>query len=219
MLYLFYPKIIQNAIKEPITLPPEGLEEPDQTAEICSESLPCDHDVDVEVEPPVPLQEEIIHLPDSISTDLSTTPSSTENCEKCIAKCKCIDTAKGQCQSFCIDGREWVISVPRVGYFCFKYFTCVLVRPVLYSCNKTFSFACTDYVEQIKELLFSITKEERESIRERYKGKIPEPLTNQFPDRASKETAIKRHVTRKQLRTELFHSGEYPKQIQLNQQS
>lgn len=63
-------------------------------------------------------------------------------------------------------------------------------------------------MEQIKQLLFSITKEERDSIREKYKGKIPEALTNQFPDRVSKETAIERHDARKRLRTELFPSGK-----------
>ena len=71
-----------------------------------------------------------------------------------------------------------------------------------------FFLAVIDYVEQIKQTLFSITKEERETIRMKYKGKIPETLTNQFPGRASKETAIGRHKARKQLRTELFPSGK-----------
>ena len=62
-------------------------------------------------------------------------------------------------------------------------------------------------MEQIKQLMFRITKKEREAIREKYKGKIPEPLTNQVPDRVSKETAIGRHDARKWLRTELFPSG------------
>lgn len=68
--------------------------------------------------------------------------------------------------------------------------------------------AVIDYVEQIKQTLFSITKEERETIRKKYKGKIPKTLTNQFPGRASKETVIGRHKARKQLRTELFPSGK-----------
>jgi len=37
-----------------ITLP---LEKPEQTADICAESLPCDLGVDADVEPPVPLQQ------------------------------------------------------------------------------------------------------------------------------------------------------------------
>jgi len=63
------------------------------------------------------------------------------------------------------------------------------------------------YVEQIKRLLFAMTKLERETMREKYKAKIPEPLTNQFPERASKDTAVGRHRARKQLQTELFPSG------------
>lgn len=42
------------------------------------------------------------------------------------------------------------------------------------------------YVEKIKQLLFTMTKQDRET---KYKAKIPEPLTNQFPARASKDTA------------------------------
>ena len=53
-----------------------------------------------------------------------------------------------------------------------------------------------------------MTKQERDTIRVQYKAKIPEPLTNQFTDRVSKDTAIKRHEARKELRTELFPSGE-----------
>jgi len=52
-----------------------------------------------------------------------------------------------------------------------------------------------------------MTKEQRETIREKYKGKIPGIVTNQFPGRASRETAIGHHEARKQLRTELFPSG------------
>lgn len=62
-------------------------------------------------------------------------------------------------------------------------------------------------MEQIKRLLFAMTKQERETMREKYKTKIPEPLTSQFPERASKDTAVGRHRARKQLQTELFPSG------------
>ena len=41
-------------------------------------------------------------------------------------------------------------------------------------------FALRDYMEQIKQLLFNITKKERETIREKYKGKIPGTWTNQL---------------------------------------
>ena len=62
-------------------------------------------------------------------------------------------------------------------------------------------------MEQIKQLLFTMTKQERETMREKYKAKITEPLTNQFPERASKDTAVKSHRARKQLQTKLFPSG------------
>lgn len=74
--------------------------------------------------------------------------------------------------------------------------------------NWFISIFYTDYVDDIKQLLFSMTKQERDTIRAQYKAKIPEPLTNQFTDRVSKDTAIKRHEARKELRTELFPSGE-----------
>ena len=63
-------------------------------------------------------------------------------------------------------------------------------------------------MEQIKQLLFTMTKQERETVREKYKAKIPEPLTNQFPERASKDIAVTRLRARKQLQTELFPSGK-----------
>lgn len=44
-------------------------------------------------------------------------------------------------------------------------------------------------------------------MRQKYKAKVPEPLTNQFPDRLSKDDAIKRHASRKRIRTELFPTG------------
>lgn len=52
-----------------------------------------------------------------------------------------------------------------------------------------------------------MTKQERDNIRAKYKAKIPDPLNHQFPERASKDIAIRRHEARKELRTELFPSG------------
>ena len=68
-------------------------------------------------------------------------------------------------------------------------------------------FQISDYVEEIYQVLFAITKEERELMREKYKTKVPEPLTSQFTERVSKEDAILRHASRKRTRTELFPSG------------
>ena len=63
-------------------------------------------------------------------------------------------------------------------------------------------------MEDIKQLLFSMTKQERDNIRAKYKAKIPDPLNRQFPERTSKDTAIRRHEAHKELRTELFPSGK-----------
>ena len=63
-------------------------------------------------------------------------------------------------------------------------------------------------MEDIKRLLFSMTKQERDNIRAKYKAKIPDPLNHRFPERTSKDTTIRRHEARKELRTELFPSGK-----------
>ena len=71
-----------------------------------------------------------------------------------------------------------------------------------------FCFIIAGYVEDIKRLLFSTTKQERDNIRAKYKAKVPDPLKRQFPERASKDKAIKRHEALKELQTELFPSGK-----------
>ena len=63
-------------------------------------------------------------------------------------------------------------------------------------------------MEDIKQLLFSMTKQEMDNIRTKYKAKIPDPLNRQFPERTSKDMAIRRHKARNELRTELFPSGK-----------
>lgn len=62
-------------------------------------------------------------------------------------------------------------------------------------------------MEDIKRLLFSMTKQERDNIRAKYKAKIPDPLNHQFPERASKDLAIRCHEACKELQTELLASG------------
>ena len=71
-----------------------------------------------------------------------------------------------------------------------------------------FCFINAGYVEDIKRLLFSMTKQERDNIRAKYKAKIPDPLNRQFPERASKDKAIRRYEARNELWTELFPSGK-----------
>ena len=64
------------------------------------------------------------------------------------------------------------------------------------------------YVKDVKEAMFSQTKTERKKIREKYNAKVPEALTSQFPERQSKDEAIKHHTERKQTRTGLFPAGK-----------
>ena len=46
-------------------------------------------------------------------------------------------------------------------------------------------------MEDIKQLLFSMTKQERDNVGAKYKAKIPDPLNHQFLERTSKDTAIR----------------------------
>lgn len=62
----------------------------------------------------------------------------------------------------------------------------------------------TECRQEVKKLLVSMRKEEREIVRNRYKMKIPGPLSH---ERLAKHDAIKRHCERKQI-TELFPSGK-----------
>ena len=60
----------------------------------------------------------------------------------------------------------------------------------------------------MKKLLFTLPKSEMEEVLDRYTGKAPEPLNRQFPERKSKEDAVKGYRERKKMkRTPLFPSG------------
>ena len=68
---------------------------------------------------------------------------------------------------------------------------------------------CTDYVDTMKKLLFSLTDAERKEVLEKYLSKQPEPLNRQFLERKSKEEAVKDYRARQQMRkTSLVPSGE-----------
>ena len=47
------------------------------------------------------------------------------------------------------------------------------------------------YVEDIKKLLFSLTKAEMLEVYNRYSARAPAPLSAQFEDRVDKQTAVK----------------------------
>ena len=47
------------------------------------------------------------------------------------------------------------------------------------------------YAEDIKKLLFNLSKQEMKEVFDRYSARTPEPLTVQFSGRIDKETAVK----------------------------
>ena len=66
----------------------------------------------------------------------------------------------------------------------------------------------TGYVDTMRKLLFTLPKSEMKEILERYSAKAPEPLNRQFPERKSKEEAVKGYRRKKQMKkTSLFPSG------------
>ena len=46
------------------------------------------------------------------------------------------------------------------------------------------------YVEDMKQLLFTLTKPEMAEVYSRYSAKAPEPLSAQFNDRIDKQSAV-----------------------------
>ena len=67
---------------------------------------------------------------------------------------------------------------------------------------------CTDYVDTMKKLLFSLTDAERKEVLEKYSLKQPEPLNRQFLERKSKEEAGKDYRARQQMsKTTVVPSG------------
>jgi hypothetical protein len=67
-----------------------------------------------------------------------------------------------------------------------------------------------EYVNAVKNILFSTTEEDLSKTVEKYRKKAPDPLCKQFTNRRSKEDAIKRYRDRKALDGQaLFPSCEY----------
>ncbi|XP_067030157.1 uncharacterized protein [Acropora muricata] len=69
------------------------------------------------------------------------------------------------------------------------------------------------YVQEIKELLFAMTKEkdisQLKAVYEKYSANVPESLSSQFPDRPSKPEAVHHHIERTQKETsKLYPSAE-----------
>ena len=72
-----------------------------------------------------------------------------------------------------------------------------------------FLYLHVGYVEDIKQLLFTLTKPEMAEVYNRYSAKAPEPLSAQFNDRIDKQSAVKAYKEKcgKVRNTALFPSG------------
>ena len=67
-----------------------------------------------------------------------------------------------------------------------------------------------EYVDAVKNIVFSTSQKDLLETLEKYKKKEPEPLCSQFKDRRSKDDAIKRHRERKEIDDHaLFPSCKY----------
>ena len=65
----------------------------------------------------------------------------------------------------------------------------------------------TDYVDGLKELLFTLPANAREDISTKYKDRVPAPINTHFPDRLGKEEAVQNYRKRKQHGTGLYPAG------------
>ena len=69
------------------------------------------------------------------------------------------------------------------------------INNVLYTMKKKilfwFLYLHVGYVEDIKQLLFTLTKPEMAEVYSRYSAKAPESLSAQFNDRIDKQSAVK----------------------------
>ena len=68
------------------------------------------------------------------------------------------------------------------------------------------------YVQEIKELLFAMTREkdmsQLKAVYEKYSANVPESLSSQFLDRVNKPEAVQHHIERTQKETsKLYPSG------------
>lgn len=73
--------------------------------------------------------------------------------------------------------------------------------------NKNYYCKFSGYVDDLKQLLFTLPLESLKEVNDRYKEKTPAPLNTQFEDRVTKEEAIKRHNSRKQMENILYPQG------------
>ena len=69
-------------------------------------------------------------------------------------------------------------------------------------------YLISGYVDEMKTLLFSLSKAVMKVAYARYATKAPQSLTSQFPDRISKPQAVKTYEKQKQKSTQLFPPGK-----------
>ena len=62
-------------------------------------------------------------------------------------------------------------------------------------------------MEEIRELVFSMSVIERNAILAEYKNKTPAPMNTQFPDRIPRAEAVENYHKRKQKETAPYPSG------------
>ena len=72
-----------------------------------------------------------------------------------------------------------------------------------------FLYICEGYVEDLKQLLFTLTKPVMTEVYSRYSAKAPEPLSAQFNDRMDKQSAVKAYKEKcgKRTNIQLFPTG------------
>ncbi|KAM7428204.1 hypothetical protein ABFA07_020777 [Porites harrisoni] len=70
------------------------------------------------------------------------------------------------------------------------------------------------YVDEVRELVFSMSMVERNAILSKYKAGIPAPLNSKFTDRPSRAEAIENYNKRKQTETALYPSVEIQSELQ-----
>jgi hypothetical protein len=63
------------------------------------------------------------------------------------------------------------------------------------------------YVEDLKHVLCSTSENDLDTIKKKYKRKVPEPLNSQFANKTPRDDAIIKNAARKRKVAELFPSG------------
>ena len=71
-------------------------------------------------------------------------------------------------------------------------------------CETFFCLCCLGYVDDLKELLFSMPKAAMAQVTAKYKAKTTQPLNTQFQDRLPKAQAVKYHEKRNLKETVLY---------------